>query len=131
MVLEYRKPWKWSKLSYINQEIVPKDPIIMRMLLAISASELCRLQNSMGTTFASRTSRQMSLGTVHDIGLAHYTLAVNDLAKLLSQGEVGGMTPLNNARDRMERLLPALFFMIEYEIRFGYSRRHLKLHLEA
>lgn len=36
-----------------------------------------------------------------------------------------------NEKQRLESLLPALFFMIEYEVRFGYSRRHLRLHLEG
>lgn len=132
MVHEYRKPWEWCKLSYINQEIVPKDPIIMRMMLAISASELCRLQNSENTVFVNRKgSMKLSLGTVHDVGLMHYTLAVQDLSRLLSEEMIGGLSPCINAKEKMERLLPALFFMIEYEIRFGYSRSHLKLHLEG
>ncbi|BDD60022.1 hypothetical protein MAP00_005189 [Monascus purpureus] len=115
MVLEYRKPWQWSKLSYIKQKIVPNDQLVMRMMLAISASEIHQRKRDEIT----------ANGTSSDIGLAHYSLAVKDLSMSLAQKSYG------NEKQRLESLLPALFFMIEYEVRFGYSRRHLRLHLEG
>jgi hypothetical protein len=116
MVLGYLKPWQWSKLSYIYQKTASSDAIVMRMILAMSASEMHRIENGSSSATASDS---------HDLGLFHYNLAVRELSVFLGQ-EIAG-----DVKQRLERLLAALLFMVEYEVRFGYSRHHLRLHLQG
>lgn len=116
MVLGYLKPWQWSKLSYIYQKTASNDAIVMRMILAMSASEMHRLENGSSSATANDS---------HDLGLFHYNLAVRELSVFLGQ-EIAG-----DVKQRLERLLAALLFMVEYEVRFGYSRHHLRLHLQG
>lgn len=112
MVSGYLKPWRWSNLSYIYQKTAPNDAIVMRMILAMSGSEMHRLQVGGGSDS-------------EDIGLHHYNLAVRDLSMVL------GKDHSDDPKQRLERLLAALLFMVDYEVRFGYSRHHLRLHLEG
>jgi len=86
------------------------------MILAMSASEMHRTEKGSSSTTAYDS---------HDIGLYHYNLAVRDLSVSLDQ------ETSDDAKQRLERLLAALLFMVEYEVRFGYSRHHLRLHLEG
>ncbi|OBT42435.1 hypothetical protein VE00_06054 [Pseudogymnoascus sp. WSF 3629] len=112
MVTAYLKPWRWSNLSYIYRNTAAKDPIVMRMILAMSGSEMHRLQKG-------------GCDDSEDIGLHHYNLAVRDLSTAL------GKEHTDDPKQRLERLLAALLFMVDYEVRFGYSRHHLRLHLEG
>lgn len=84
----------------------------MRMILAMSGSEMYRLQKG-------------GCSDSEDIGLHHYNLAVRDLSTAL------GKEHTDDPKQRLERLLAALLFMVDYEVRFGYSRHHLHLHLEG
>ncbi|KFY81916.1 hypothetical protein V500_10978 [Pseudogymnoascus sp. VKM F-4518 (FW-2643)] len=112
MVSGYLKPWRWSNLSYIYQKTAPNDAIVMRMILAMSGSEMHRLKVG-------------GCSDSEDIGLHHYNLAVRDLSMVL------GKDHSDDPKQRLERLLAALLFMVDYEVRFGYSRHHLRLHLEG
>ncbi|KAL5352971.1 hypothetical protein ACLOAV_002920 [Pseudogymnoascus australis] len=112
MVSGYLKPWRWSNLSYIYQYTAPNDAIVMRMILAMSGSEMYRLQKG-------------GCSDTEDIGLHHYNVAVRDLSMVLGKEHTG------DPKQRLERLLAALLFMVDYEVRFGYSRHHLRLHLEG
>lgn len=112
MVSGYLKPWRWSNLSYIYQNTASNDAIVMRMILAVSGSEMHRL-------------RKGGSSSSEDIGLHHYNLAVLDLSAVL------GKEHTDDPKQRLERLLAALLFMVDYEVRFGYSRHHLQLHLEG
>jgi hypothetical protein len=114
MVTEYLKPWRWSNLSYIYQKTASSDAIVMRMILAMSGSEMHWLQKNTGTASDSE-----------DIGLHHYNLAVRDLSTVLCKEST------DDPKQRLERLLAALLFIVDYEVRFGYSRHHLRLYLEG
>ena len=116
MVVGYLKPWRWSNLSYLYEKTAASDPILMRMILAISASEMHRNTNPSTSTITCDS---------HDVGLHHYNLAVRELSGLLAQKDDF------DANRRMERLLATLLFMVDYEVKFGYSRHHLRLHLEG
>ncbi|KFY11016.1 hypothetical protein V492_04731 [Pseudogymnoascus sp. VKM F-4246] len=108
----YLKPWRWSNLSYIYQHTAANDAIVMRMILAMSGSDMYRLKKG-------------GCADTEDIGLHHYNLAVRDLSMVL------GKDHTDDPKQRLERLLAALLFMVDYEVRFGYSRHHLHLHLEG
>lgn len=112
MVSAYLKPWRWSNLSYIYQYTAANDAIVMRMILAMSGSEMHRLKKG-------------GCADSEDIGLHHYNLAVRDLSTVIGKEHTG------DPKQRLERLLAALLFMVDYEVRFGYSRHHLRLHLEG
>lgn len=111
MVSSYLKPWRWSNLSYIYQYTASSDAIVMRMILAMSGSEMHRLH---GETSDSE-----------DFGLHNYKLAVRDLSTAL------GDKSTDDLKQRLERHLAALLFMVDYEVRFGYSRNNLHLYLEG
>lgn len=114
MVVGYLKPWRWSNLSYIYEKSAATDPILMRMILAISASEMHKMEKS------SPWSSSLQL---RDAGLNHYNAAVRELSVSLN------LQDGRDATQSMERLLTALLFMLDYEVKFGYSREHLRMHL--
>lgn len=111
MVSSYLKPWRWSNLSYIYQYTASSDAIVMRMILAMSGSEMHRLHDETPDS--------------EDVGLYNYNLAVRDLSTAL------GDKSSDDPKQRLERHLAALLFMVDYEVRFGYSRNNLHLHLEG
>jgi hypothetical protein len=93
-----------------------KSPAIMRMIIALSASELHALK---------RPSVVSGLPLTENHGAHNYNIALEELSPTLDPADQ------KYADGDLEIHLACLFFMAHYELKFGYSHDHLRLHLQG
>ncbi|CAI7591039.1 unnamed protein product [Penicillium glandicola] len=108
LVVVLGKRWPWSVVSYAYQKIATKEPMVMSMMLASAASEICRsklydMENCSG--HLSRTEGS----NIH--GRVHYGRALSNLREALKQ-EV-------KSPQQIEAIFITLWLMMDYENRFG------------
>ncbi|KAJ5953725.1 hypothetical protein N7501_008004 [Penicillium viridicatum] len=109
LVFYYMKRWKWSSLCHLYEGPAASNRVIMRMILALSASDMHRN----GLIVRSQ-----------DHGRYHYSQAVKEFRQLLE-------TPRQVSLDDVETVFATVFLMIAWEWQFGHSVRHLQLHLQG
>ncbi|KAL2817065.1 Rh-like protein/ammonium transporter [Aspergillus cavernicola] len=116
VVFYYLKPWAWSSLRYLYQGPAASSKVIMRMILALSASDMYR--NGLVVRSPGRPSAQ-------DHARYHYGLAVKEFRQLLEtpQGPISQV--------ELETIFATMFLMISYEWQFGQSVHDLQLHLRG
>lgn len=116
IVYYYMKGWHWSSLCYLYQGPATTNKVIMRMILALSASDMHR---------QGLVVRSPGRPTAEDHGRYHYSLAVKEFRQLLE-------TPRRQVSvDELEIIFATMFLMVVYEWQFGHSVRHLQLHLHG
>jgi len=116
IVYYYMKGWHWSSFCFLYQGPAATNKVIMRMILALSASDMHR--NGLATRSPGRP-------TAEDHGRYHYSLAVKEFRQLLE-------TPRRQvSMAELEMIFATMFLMITYEWQFGHSVRHLQLHLHG
>lgn len=116
VVYYYMKGWRWSSFCYLYQGPAITNKVIMRMILALSASDMHR----QGLVIRSPGRR-----AADDHGRYHYSLAVKEFRQLLE-------TPRRHVSvEELEIIFAAMFLMVTYEWQFGHSVRHLQLHLHG
>jgi hypothetical protein len=116
IVYYYMKGWHWSSFCYLYQGPAATNKVIMRMILALSASDMHR-QGLM--------VRSPGRPTAEDHGRYHYNLAVKEFRQLLE-------TPRRHVSvEELEIIFATMFLMVTYEWQFGHSVRHLQLHLHG
>lgn len=116
VVYYYMKGWRWSSFCYLYQGPAITNKVIMRMILALSASDMHRHGLDM---------RSPGRRTADDHGRYHYSLAVKEFRQLLE-------TPRRHVSvEELEIIFAAMFLMVTYEWQFGHSVRHLQLHLHG
>lgn len=116
IVYYYMKGWHWSSFCYLYQGPATTNKVIMRMILALSASDMHR--NGLVVRSPGRPSAE-------DHGRYHYSLAVKEFRQLLE-------TPRRSVSvAELEVIFATMFLMITYEWKFGHSVRHLQLHLHG
>ncbi|KAE8147183.1 hypothetical protein BDV25DRAFT_37458 [Aspergillus avenaceus] len=115
MVYYYMKSWQWSSLCYLYQGPAVTNKVVMRMILALSASDMHR--NGLLVRSPGRP-------TAEDHGRYHYGLAVKELRQSLE-------VPRAVSPGELETLLATMFLMVTYEWQYGHSVRHLQLHLQG
>ncbi|KAJ5256751.1 hypothetical protein N7478_012855 [Penicillium angulare] len=116
IVYYYMKGWHWSSFSYLYQGPAATNKVIMRMILALSASDMHR---------HGLVVRSPGRPTAEDHGRYHYSLAVKEFRQLLE-------TPRREVSvDELEIIFATMFLMVTYEWQFGHSVRHLQLHLHG
>lgn len=123
VVYFYMKPWAWSSFGFLHQGPAAANKLIMRMILALSASDMQR-RGLLGTQEASKNHARY-----------HYDRAVREFRKYLeedrggisSQRKEGGKT----AESECEMIFCTMFLMIMWEWHFGHSVKHLQLHLQG
>ena len=108
------KSYEWSNFRHLCQKTGASDSMVMRSILALSASELHRL---------GKDNHELALTKNRDPGLSHYGLALQELLVVLSD--------LKNPKYSLESVLGALYLLICYEAKFGVSVFNLKLHIEG
>ncbi|KAJ5772565.1 hypothetical protein N7520_003094 [Penicillium odoratum] len=112
----YMKGWDWSSLGYLYQGPAATNKVIMRMILALSASDMYR---------HGLAVRSPGRPTAEDHGRFHYSLAVKEFRQLLE-------TPRRQVSvAELEIIFATMFLMVVYEWQFGNSVRHLQLHLHG
>ncbi|OQE44135.1 hypothetical protein PENCOP_c002G04924 [Penicillium coprophilum] len=109
LVFYYMKGWKWTGLCHLYEGPATSNRVIMRMILAISASDMHR--NGLVTRS-------------QDHGRYHYSQAVKEFRQLLE-------TPRQVSLHDVETVFATVFLMIAWEWQFGHSVRHLQLHLQG
>ncbi|KAJ5813423.1 uncharacterized protein N7503_000173 [Penicillium pulvis] len=116
IVYYYMKGWDWSSLGYLYQGPAATNKVIMRMILALSASDMHR---------HGLAVRSPGRPTAEDHGRYHYSLAVKEFRQLLE-------TPRRHVSvAELEIIFATMFLMVTYEWQFGNSVRHLQLHLHG
>lgn len=116
IVYYYMKGWPWSSFGYLYQGPAATNKVIMRMILALAASDMHRH----GLLVRSPGRR-----TADDHGRYHYSLAVKEFRQLLE-------TPRRQVSvEELESIFATMFLMVTYEWQFGHSVRHLQLHLHG
>ncbi|KAJ5238991.1 hypothetical protein N7468_003610 [Penicillium chermesinum] len=115
-VYYYMKGWHWSSFSYLYQGPATTNKVIMRMILALSASDMHR---------QGLVAPSLGHSTADDHGRYHYSQAVKEFRQLLE-------TPRRQVSvDELETIFATIFLMVTYEWQFGTSVRHLQLHLHG
>lgn len=116
IVYYYMKGWHWSSFCYLYQGPATTNKVIMRMILALSASDMHR--NGLVVRSPGRP-------TADDHGRYHYSLAVKEFRQLLE-------TPRRQVSvEELETIFATMLLMVTYEWQFGHSVRHLQLHLHG
>ncbi|KAF3385224.1 hypothetical protein F1880_003136 [Penicillium rolfsii] len=116
IVYYYMKGWQWSSFCYLYQGPAATNKVIMRMFLALSASDMHR---------QGLVVRSPGRPTAEDHGRYHYSLAVKEFRQLLE-------TPRRSvSAEELEIIFATMFLMVTYEWQFGHSVRHLQLHLDG
>lgn len=110
------KKWQWSSFNYLYQGPAATNKVIMRMILALSASDMHR--NGL-------IEQQPGRPTAEDHARQHYVAAVTDFRQLLETPRGELTTP------ELDMVFVAMFLMITYEWQFGHSVRNLQLHLQG
>ncbi|KAL4928632.1 Rh-like protein/ammonium transporter [Aspergillus undulatus] len=116
VVFYYIKSSQWSSFSYLYRGPAASSKAIMRMILALSASDMHR--NGLVLRTPGRP-------TAEDHGRYHYGLAVKEFRELLENRE----GPVSQAE--LEIVFATMFLMISYEWQFGQSANDLRLHLRG
>ncbi|KAJ5965214.1 uncharacterized protein N7479_005090 [Penicillium vulpinum] len=109
LVFYYMKGWKWSGLCHLYEGPATSNRVIMRMILALSASDM---------------HRNRLIARSQDHGRYHYSQAVKEFRQLLE-------TPRQVSLHDIEIVFATVFLMISWESQFGHSVRHLQLHLQG
>lgn len=116
IIYYYMKGWHWSSFYYLYHGPAATNKVIMRMILAMAASDMHR---------QGLVVRSPGRPTAEDHGRYHYSLAVKEFRQLLE-------TPRRSVSvEELEIIFATMFLMITYEWQFGHSVRHLQLHLHG
>ncbi|RFU27505.1 hypothetical protein B7463_g8821, partial [Scytalidium lignicola] len=106
----FMKGWDWSCFNYIYKTPAATSKIIMRMILAIAATDKSRHHDRDGQ---------------EDKGRSYYGLAVREFRDLLTHVDP------NISRSDVQMIFAIMFLMIIYESLFGHSVSHLQMHLHG
>ncbi|KAE8552136.1 hypothetical protein EYB25_006030 [Talaromyces marneffei] len=133
VVFYYMKNWEWSSLRLLYKGPAAANKIIMRMMLAIAASDMHRQRNFSSAAEKEATKRRAQY---------HYELAVQEFRQYLE--EYGNAANNNNDDDddepgtvekalesESEMIFSVMFLMITYEWNFGHSVKHFQMHIEG
>lgn len=116
IVFYYMKGWQWSSFCYLYEGPATTNKVIMRMILALSASDMHR--EGLAVSSPGRP-------TADDHGRYHYSQAVKEFRELLEK-------PRRQVSvEELEIIFATMFLMVTYEWQFGSSVRHLQLHLHG
>lgn len=117
VVFYYMKKWPWSSFNYLYQEFAATNKGVMRMIVALSASDM----HHCGLSPAASPSRP----TAVDRAWFHYANAVKELRELLEKPGRGF------TQEDLETMFVTIFLMITYEWQFGRNISHLQAHLQG
>ncbi|RAH86158.1 hypothetical protein BO86DRAFT_415642 [Aspergillus japonicus CBS 114.51] len=119
LVVLLGKHWPWSAMSYAYHKIAVREPMVMSMLLASTASEIRRAQ-----LYDSDQPRD-AVETVADLGgRAHYGRALAGLREALRP-------EVEKSSEQLEAIFITLWLMIDYENRFGSGTAAINVHIRG
>ncbi|PYI31928.1 C6 zinc finger domain protein [Aspergillus indologenus CBS 114.80] len=119
LVVLLGKHWPWSAMSYAYHKIAVREPMVMSMLLASTASEIRRAQ-----LYDSDQPRD-AVETVADLGgRTHYGRALAGLREALRP-------EVEKSSEQLEAIFITLWLMIDYENRFGSGTAAINVHIRG
>mgnify|MGYP001125755733 CR=1 FL=1 len=116
IVQYFMKEWNWSSFRCLYQGPAAANKVIMRMILAISASDMHR--DKLAVALPGHP-------TAEDHARYHYTLATKEFRQLLERPK----GPITQAE--LEQVFVTMFLMVIYEWQFGHILHNLQLHLQG
>lgn len=125
VVFYYMKSWEWSSLGFLYKGPAAANKIIMRMMLAIAASDMHRQGYFSSAAEKESTRRRAQY---------HYELAVQEFRQYLEEhgsanAELGKAERVLESGSEM--IFSIMFLMITYEWYFGHSVKHFQMHIEG
>jgi hypothetical protein len=115
------KPWKWGFIRYLYTHVASKSSILMRLILALSASEL------EGRKLSDPSLSGLAVSSTTGAGAAYYGMALREFGTTLSQHRTHGVL----GRALIDEVIASFFFMILYERNYGDDHRDLVTHLSG
>ncbi|OJJ66151.1 hypothetical protein ASPBRDRAFT_138677, partial [Aspergillus brasiliensis CBS 101740] len=119
----FGKPWRWNSLYYLQTDIAPHSCVVMRMILAIAATELEGLRH--------RARRETPHGPYSPpggsplkTGASHYRHALQDFQALLASRRYFSPRDVNE-------ILAAFLLMVVYEYYFSFDRAGVDIHIRG
>lgn len=116
----FGKPWKWAILRYLYSRVASESSVVMRLILAISASEVEGRKDMDPDNFAWSTPCRR--GT----GMAHYSTALFEFRQELE--ELAHCPP---SQRRLDGVIAAFVFMVVYEAHFGAGWSAMGAHISG
>jgi len=107
---------RWGTLQYVVREIAPSSYSVMRMILALTTSEMHQKGFQIGGNSENPGA---------DLGLYHYNLALKYLHDCLAKEQGVG------DEESVEAIIATIFFMVHYEFQFSVSANRVKAHFEG
>ncbi|KAK7748216.1 hypothetical protein SLS62_008767 [Diatrype stigma] len=130
---------RWSPLRYIQQVTAASSSMVMHMILAYSAGELCRKRKRQQCDSAILTTTTGAGGGMDELEAAelhHYTAAIQELHDCIKSTDADreadhGRSEVAWTRfeDNLEAILCALFIMIHYGLQSMSSLGHARTHV--
>ncbi|KAF7591192.1 hypothetical protein BBP40_001851 [Aspergillus hancockii] len=115
------KHWPWSTISYAYHRIAVREPMVMSMILASTASEIRRVR------LYDRDSSARGPIAIDDLsdvdGRRHYGRALSGLREALKQDV--------KSAAKTEAIFITLWLMIDYENRFGSGATAINIHIRG
>ncbi|KAF9891359.1 hypothetical protein FE257_004215 [Aspergillus nanangensis] len=124
LVVILGKHWPWSTLSYAYHRVAVREPMLMSMILASTASEIHRSRyhdSSSGSSPARGCVVRHDLSEVD--GRRHYGRALSGLREALKQDV--------KSPARIEAIFITLWLMVDYENRFGNGASAISIHFHG
>lgn len=119
LVVLLGKHWPWSTISYTYKRVAVKEPMVMSMILATTASEIHRSR-----LFDNGHGGSLEFNGVSDVhGRMHYGQALSGLREAL----VHDVKP----PEKLEAIFITLWLMIDYENRFGSGSVGMDVHMHG
>jgi hypothetical protein len=116
------KPWKWGFLRHLYSNFASQSSTAMRMILAVSASEL----ENRRSTDPNLSNSCMPVNA--RAGIAHYGAALGEFSGILAQCRDRKRLP---TQTMVDEVIIALFFMVTYEMLFCDRQSGLAAHLSG
>lgn len=120
LVTCFGKPWKWAILRYLYSRLAAESSVVMRLILAISASEL------EGRKSMDPECPRWSVKCRPEAGVAHYSAA---LFQFRTELELSAKGP--QSQQKLEEIITAFLFMVIYESQFGTDWSGIHAHLSG
>lgn len=120
LVVLLGKHWPWCTVSYVYRRVAVKEPMLMSMILATTASEIRRSR----LFDCDNTLRSLPVDSLSDVtGRMHYGRALSGLREALKYDV--------KPPEKLEAIFITLWLMVDYESRFGSGPAGINVHMRG
>ncbi|KAL5362994.1 hypothetical protein BJX96DRAFT_111547 [Aspergillus floccosus] len=121
LVVVLGKHWPWSTISYAYHRVAVREPMVMSMILASTASEIHRARCHDGDSAGPGRPAAEELSDID--GRRHYGRALGALREALKEDV--------KSPARIEAIFITLWLMVDYESRFGNGVSAINIHIRG